>query len=42
MRSIIDDYTLNVTDLSESCEPVGAEWHAWEEGQVVKKWQPAK
>ncbi|MEM0050370.1 MAG: LamG domain-containing protein [Candidatus Bathyarchaeia archaeon] len=28
---------LAITDFSESSEPVGAEWHAWEKGQVIIK-----
>ena len=33
----IDNYTLNVTDFSETSSPIGVEWYAWENGQIIIK-----
>jgi len=37
MTFIIDAYTLNVIDFSESSEPVSAEWYAWENEKIALK-----
>ncbi|MEM2177024.1 MAG: hypothetical protein QXN34_06830 [Archaeoglobaceae archaeon] len=37
MTFTIDNYTLNVTDFGESSEPVGAEWHTWENEKITIK-----
>lgn len=37
MTFTIDSFTLNVVDLTETSSPVGAEWHAWENEQIVLK-----
>lgn len=37
MTFTIDSYTLTVTGFTESSEPIGAEWVAWENNQTVIK-----
>jgi hypothetical protein len=37
MTFTVDSYTLNVTGFSESSEPVGTEWHAWESERITVK-----
>ncbi|MEM2424321.1 MAG: hypothetical protein QXM00_07600 [Candidatus Bathyarchaeia archaeon] len=37
MTFTVDSITLNVRDFSESSEPIGAEWIAWENEQIVVK-----
>jgi hypothetical protein len=37
MTFTIDSYTLNVTDFSESSQPIGPEWFAWENQALALK-----
>lgn len=37
MTFAVDGRALNVVDFSESSEPVGAEWHAWENDRITLK-----
>jgi hypothetical protein len=37
MTFTVDSYSLNVTDFSESSEPVDSEWYAWESNRITVK-----
>ena len=37
MTFTVDSYSLNVAGFSESSEPVGSEWYAWEGDRITVK-----